>query len=96
MRAALATLAAEVLEGLTKRRLVAATWTLKVKYHDFRQVTRAHTGPRPIGELTELMTLLGALLDRTEAASVPVRLLGVTASGLAPATEEEVGQLGLF
>ncbi len=95
MLAALKPLAAEVLEGLAKKQLAATTLTLKVKYHDFQQVTRAYTSPYPLQDLATIMKLLEALLDRTEADKKPVRLLGVTASGLQPANQAAV-QLGLF
>lgn len=94
MLAALAPLASEVLAGLERRQLSAATWTLKVKYRDFRQVTRAHSVNPPLRELPALLRLLEGLLARTEAASTPVRLLGVTASGLSPVSR--VDQLELF
>jgi DNA polymerase-4 len=94
MLAALRPLAVDVLEGLAQRGLTADTWTLKVKYHDFRQVTRTYTAPRPLRELEAVMTIMALLLARTEAARRPVRLLGVTGSGLRPAQLEE--QLGLF
>ena len=84
MLAALRPLAAEVLEGLAARKLAAATWTLKVRYHDFRLVTRAYTAPQPLLELEDVMAVMAALLERTEAARRPVRLLGVTGSGLQP------------
>lgn len=91
---ALRPLLSEVLQGLAKRELAALTWTLKVKYHDFRQVTRAHTTTEPVCDPEVLLGLFETLLARTEAAQKPVRLLGVTASGLVAATE--TAQLGLF
>jgi DNA polymerase-4 len=96
MREALEPLAADVLEGLAQRGLCADTWTLKVKYHDFRQITRAHTPPQPPRDLATVMSLLAALLERTEAARTPVRLLGVTASGLRLDKTEATQQLNLF
>lgn len=95
MIAALRPLALDVLEGLAKRGLTADTWTLKVKYHDFRQVTRAQTTSQPLVELDAVMAVLDVLLARTEAADRPVRLLGVTGSGLRPLQTADQ-QLGLF
>lgn len=88
MLEALRPLAAGVLENLERRRLAADTWTLKVKYNDFRLITRSHTeaGRRP--DLEALMAILAALLGRTDAGHTPVRLLGVTASGLHEAHDE--------
>ena len=87
MLAALRPLAAEVLESLAAKQLVARTWTLKVKYHDFRQVTRAQSCIYPPRALDEIMPLLANLLDRTAAGERAVRLLGVTASALSAHTE---------
>lgn len=95
MLAALQPLADEVLASLAARQLTASTWTLKVKYHDFQQITRSYTAPQPLMELEPLMQLLQELLGRTEAASRPVRLLGVTGSGLQAAQQVDL-QLGLF
>jgi len=94
MLAALRPLASEVLEGLAARELVATTWTLKVRYHDFQLVTRAYTATEPLLDLEPVMAVMAMLLERTEAATRPVRLLGVTSSGLRPM--ETVAQLGLF
>jgi len=84
MLEALRPLAAEVLDNLKKRRLAADTITLKVKYRDFRQVTRSHTqGGRRL-DLESVMAVTRQLLERTDADRIPVRLLGITASGLHP------------
>jgi len=95
MLAALRPLAADVLEGLAQRRLAADTWTLKVKYHDFQQITRSHSQRHPLRDLTPVMEVLTTLLARTEADRRPVRLLGVTASGLKPLLQAQA-QLDLF
>lgn len=84
MLVALRPLAEEVLENLNKRQLAADTLTLKVKYRDFRQVTRSHThAGRPL-DIDSVMAVAEELLARTDAARVPVRLLGITASALHP------------
>ncbi len=94
MLEALRPLAEEVLENLGKRRLAADTLTLKVKYADFRLVTRSTTRTGICAEIGAVMDTLAALLERTEADRRPVRLLGVTASGLRPQTGARE-QLGL-
>ena len=82
-------LAEDVVDTLHRRGYTATTWTVKVKYHDFQQVTRSHTSDSPVRELEPLLPLLRMLLERTEAGRVPVRLLGVTASGLEPVSDRE-------
>ncbi len=94
MLAALEQLAAEVAANLERRGLQGQTLTLKVKYTDFHQITRSYTASRPLRGLPEMRALLALLLARTDAASRPVRLLGVTASHLMPRVEER--QLSLF
>jgi DNA polymerase IV len=83
MRAVLATLSEEVAGGLLQRRLVARTVSLKVRYYDFRTVTRSHTPAQPVQASEALYAIAEALLCRTDAARLPVRLLGLTASALA-------------
>jgi DNA polymerase-4 len=97
MLAQLRQLAAEVAQGLGARQLRAHTLTVKVKYADFRLVTRSATSAVAFGEVAELCRFLQPLLARTEAGTRPVRLLGVTASGLITAEQRDCPpQLELF
>ncbi len=59
----------------------ARTVTLKVRYQDFQTITRSHTSAASdsAGELAERAVLL---LLRSEAGTRPVRLLGISLSGL--------------
>jgi DNA polymerase-4 len=66
---------------LAEKRLLARTITLKVRYADFTTVTRSDTR-RPTRDGDELAARAVALLDRTDAARRPVRLLGVGVHGL--------------
>jgi DNA polymerase IV len=75
-------LAGEVAAALQRRHLLARTVTLKVRYGDFTTLTRSRTLERPVHEADALAFHARALLRRTEAGERPVRLLGVTASGL--------------
>lgn len=58
------------------------TLTFKVRYDDFQSVTRSHTQVDPIDDAKTMLILAEALLDKTEAGSRPVRLLGLTVSNL--------------
>ena len=78
-------LAAEVAEALQRKRLVARTVTIKVRYDDFTTVTRSHTAVGATSAERSIATRARVLLERTDAARRPVRLLGVGAHGLAPA-----------
>jgi DNA polymerase-4 len=84
--------------GRVGRRLRAAglagqVVTLKVKYADFTAVTRRTTLDRPTDDDRALLEAARALLERVDLAR-PVRLTGISVSGLAGAAER--GQLGLF
>jgi DNA polymerase-4 len=59
------------------------TITLKVKYSDFRQITRARTLPAPVGDRASIERVARELLALVEPVERGVRLLGVTLSNLA-------------
>ena len=63
----------------------ARTVTVKVRYGDFKTITRSNTGRLPTRAADDITRRARALLDRTEAGRRPVRLLGVGVHGLVPA-----------
>jgi DNA polymerase IV len=65
--------------------LAGRTVTLKLRFADFRTITRGRTLPAATDTDTELHEVAGALLARLNLGRVPVRLVGVTASNLQPA-----------
>ncbi len=67
----------------------ARTVTLKVRFGDFRTITRATTLAAPVDEGPALARAAQALLAQVDTAP-GVRLLGVTASGLVPATARQL------
>src|ERR1700736_1869367 len=67
------------------------TVTLKVKFANFRLITRSRTGQMQIGTRSELEQLGNALLEPLFPATKGVRLLGISLSSLA-AEEAEVGR----
>lgn len=69
---------------LTGARLAARTVTVKVKYRDFRVVTRSSTPPTPIGDTAELHAWATGLLFGTPRPHGSLRLVGVAVSGLFP------------
>ena len=85
--AKLVDLAEIVLESLAKQNLKARTVTVKVKYADFQQITRAHTLEHSIA-LGDLREVIPMLLARTEAGQKPIRLVGLSLSGLADEKSE--------
>jgi DNA polymerase IV len=72
------------------------TVTLKVKYRDFVQVTRAATLAAATDDGREICRHARALLGKTEAGKKPVRLLGITLSNLEGRPCGAMGQLPLF
>jgi DNA polymerase-4 len=74
--------------------LAARTVVIKVRYGDFRTLTRSHTFATPQASGPSLWTAARALLDGLELGE-GVRLLGVSASGLVPAAEPSDQQLRL-
>ncbi len=77
MAAELGRLAGRVAAALHKKALRARAVSIKVRYDDFTTVTRSHTGPTPTADAVEFRERAVMLLSRTEAATRPVRLLGV-------------------
>lgn len=86
-------MAHEVAAALERRDLAGCTVTLKVRYADFTTVTRSRTFAVPVWNAAQIATAARGLLDKTEAFSRPVRLLGVTSSNL---VQGRVEQLALF
>ena len=81
----------EVAADLQKRKLAGKTITLKVKYHDFRSVTRSESILHYTADDGMIFEKICSLLAKTEAGSIPIRLAGVTVSGFPK--EEEMCQL---
>jgi DNA polymerase-4 len=81
MRAEVEGMARQDASWLEKRDLFARTLVLKVRYGDFTTVTRSDTR-RPTRDADELAERAVALLERTDAPTRPVRLLGVGVHGL--------------
>jgi DNA polymerase IV len=93
MQLELKALARKVANSLQKKDLLARTVTLKLRYGDFTTVTRSHTGDRPSRDPEDFAARAVALLERTDAARRPVRLLGVGTHGLVAALETHPEQL---
>jgi len=69
-----------VAASLQRYHLAGRTVTLKVRYADFRTVTRAGSVKEPVCRGGDIARIALGLLGKTEAAVLPVRLLGVTVS----------------
>src|SRR5437016_12320937 len=71
------------------------TATLKVKFANFRQITRSHTGQTQIKTRSELEELGNALLEPLFPVTKGVRLLGLSLSSLAAEEAERESQISL-
>ena len=87
-------LAGRVARRMRREAVKGHTVSLKVKYSNFTQITRAMTLPGPIDDSTEIYATSCRLLEKTEVGKRPVRLLGISLSQLSSPGEET--QLLLF
>ncbi len=71
------------------------TVTVKVKYADFRQITRSRSCPAPVGSAEDLSRISLDLLRPCFPPPRGIRLLGVTLSSLEAAAERTRAQLAL-
>lgn len=85
---------ADAFNQLKKKNLIAYTVTLKIKYADFSQITRAHTVSTPFLMVTDAHYWLDKLFSDIPRL-LPIRLVGVTYSSLTPAAQRPP-QLALF
>ncbi|MCK8516858.1 DNA polymerase IV [Methylonatrum kenyense] len=92
---ALVPLAEKVATALDARELQGHTLTLKVKFSDFRQITRARSRALPWRNAVDMLPVAEALLGQTEAGERPVRLLGLSVSSLQPREERVAEQMTL-
>ncbi|MBB4641011.1 DNA polymerase IV [Rhizorhapis suberifaciens] len=72
--------AGEVWEWCHKAGMYGRTVTVKVKYADFRQITRSRTLAEPVNNRTKLLSVSQDLVRQLFPLRKPIRLLGVTLS----------------
>jgi DNA polymerase-4 len=94
VRAWLLELSEQVACRLRRRDLRGRTVHLKLRFDDFKTITRAHTLVRPTHSTQEIWQAVAMMLDqRLPPRALSVRLLGVGVSGL---TSQAAVQLDLF
>ena len=86
-------LSRKVVRRVREHGFFARNVTLKLKYSDFRSVSRTIALPGTGLSGEEVGSIAVDLLARTEAGSTPVRLIGVGLGGLSPDAEPEFEQL---
>ncbi|GHA10284.1 DNA polymerase IV [Arenicella chitinivorans] len=98
---------AESLEtALENKQMMARSLTLKLRYADFKLITRSKTGISLYTSAEDIVGDLPELLRKTEAGARPIRLIGITLSNLYKHIDEQSKsavsevrdspQLGLF
>ena len=77
IRLEVAEMASHAIQWLSRKQLLARTVTIKVRYDDFTTITRSHSA-LATRDPQELTARAVRLLEKTDAGSRPVRLLGVS------------------
>ncbi len=72
----------ELVERLKKNDFKGRTLTLKVKFHDFTQITRSRTAPHILRKKEDILPIAKALLSEVNYSGRPIRLLGVQVSNI--------------
>jgi DNA polymerase-4 len=67
---------------LERKELLCRTVTIKVRYNDFTTITRSHSKAPATRDADDIAARAVSLLERTDAATRPVRLLGVSVHNL--------------
>jgi len=88
-------------ERLKRYKLQGRTVTLKIKYHDFKQVTRSQSFDSGVDDIELILTTAQTLLAATEPEDKKIRLLGISLSNFGHPSvsyfrQEEEDQLRLF
>jgi DNA polymerase-4 len=90
-------IAATLFERMLRYKLMGRTVTLKIKYNDFRQITRNQSSPLAVCTLEQLSSIASQLLLGTAPGSKPIRLLGISVSNFGDALiSRSSSQLDLF
>ena len=72
----------QALDKLSEKQMVAYSVTIKIKYHNFVQITRGRTLKQAVSDTPNMAKLVTDLLPETDMPRNKIRLLGVTLSAL--------------
>ena len=81
----------ELVERLKKNEFSGNTLTLKIKFYDFKQITRSLTQEKELQELKDILPLAKQLLKEVDYTIRPIRLIGLTVSN--PKEEQEMHEV---
>ncbi len=79
-------------DNIQKKKLIAKTVSIKIKYGDFKQITRSYTSPFPINSEKDIYDISKKLLINSLEKDRKIRLLGISISNIIN-KEKEVYQL---
>lgn len=84
--------AVELAERLERKNFRGNTLTLKIKFHDFNQITRSITQSRELISLDVILPLAKQLLKEVDYEQHPIRLIGLSVSNPREEGEEKGGR----
>jgi DNA polymerase-4 len=99
MHTELEKIAKTVHDRLLRYQLKGRTITLKIKYSDFRQITRSLSLPDCVDDIDIILNTSKTLLAATDIENSRIRLLGITVSNFLPIEirgKAQSDQLSLF
>lgn len=73
-------------ERLARHQLLGRTITVKIKYSDFKQITRSQSFSQPTNDLQTIISTSQQLLSSTNLENVKIRLLGISLSNFGEST----------
>ena len=79
--------ATELIERLKRSGFSGNTLTLKIKFYDFKQITRSITREQELNNMNDILPLAKQLLKEVDYSIRPIRLIGLTVSN--PKEERE-------
>mgnify|MGYP003301926385 CR=1 FL=1 len=79
--------ATELIERLKKSGFSGNTLTLKIKFYDFKQITRSITREQELNNMNDILPLAKQLLKEVDYSIRPIRLIGLTVSNPKEAME---------
>lgn len=80
---------------LEKHRYKAYTFTLQIKYGNYKSISKCRTLNNPINNAKEMYLLLEDIFDEVYEEGLPIRLIGVASNKLIN-YEEEIYQISIF
>ena len=83
--------ATELVERLKRNDFSGNTLTLKIKFYDFKQITRSITQEKELQNMKDILPLAKQLLKEVDYSIRPIRLIGLSVSNPKEEQEEEHG-----